>query len=368
MVRRFSRVLAIALCLLGAAPLWGGALALQQRMVDLYEENADAVVRVKAAFRETREDGSSHVTLRIGTGFFIARDGLVLANASRAAGADRVWIEFNGGTYATEPLGHDRLTNLSLLRVLEPPKDFRIIPVDSGTPVPAIGSFVFSIAHSLDFDSSPNFGVMTGYENRLGPQIFPTYYIRSTISVDSGEGGCPILDINGRLVGVSIASIPEIGSSYALPVEALIRVRDDILNEGEMVHSWMGFEVSERGPSEGLHRVFLSSISEDTPAGDGGLLEGDILLAIGGREIFALPDVPNAVFFTRANQRTTVRVRRDGEEIEYSIRTIPRPERDPLLIPREEPVGEVSPEDAEMLRRELGTNAPEATTPGSASP
>ncbi len=353
---KLCRLSIVALLFFSGATLTVSAASrLQQRMVEIYNETEPAIVRVKAAFRDTsRSDNErAHVTLRVGTGFFYNREGHVIVNASRAYGADRVWIEYKGQAYAAEPLGHDRLTNISVLRVLEPPDTFGFISLDPGVPRPDIGSLVFTVAHSLDFDASPGFGLITGIENRLGVQIFPTHYLRSTISVEVGEGGCPLLDINGRLIGITVASIPEIGSSYALPTDALIRVRDDIVNFGEMIHSWMGFEVGERDGSRDQYPVFLSKIIADTPAYESGLREGDTLIAIDGRKIGGVADVPGAVFFTRSNQNATVRVEREGEVLEFSVRTLPRPQRDPLLLPRGEEEGEipvgVSPQDMELL-------------------
>ena len=123
------------------------ALALQQRLIEVFQQNRDAIVRVKAAYRESASDdeGKVQVVLRVGTGFFVSREGHVLVSASRAAGADRVWVEFKGESYATEPLGHDRLTNISLLRVLDPPETFSIISVDPSVARPALASIAVAI-------------------------------------------------------------------------------------------------------------------------------------------------------------------------------------------------------------------------------
>ena len=63
------------------------ALALQGRILDVYEQNKGAIVRVKAAYAGEEVDGKQQVLLRVGTGFFISKEGHVLVSASRAAGA-----------------------------------------------------------------------------------------------------------------------------------------------------------------------------------------------------------------------------------------------------------------------------------------
>ncbi|MEN8661836.1 MAG: S1C family serine protease [Lentimonas sp.] len=307
------------------------ALALQQRLIQVFEQNKEAIVRVKAAYTGPEKDGKKQVMLRVGTGFFISKEGHVLVSASRAAGAERVWVEYKGKSYATEPVGHDRLTNISALKVLQPPSDFSIIAIDTSVERPPLGAIAVAIACPLDFDPSPSMGIFTGAEKKLGNKIFPTEYYRTSISVEAGQGGCPILDINGRFIGMTVASVPDLDASYCLPAAALARVRDDLLFSGHIIHSWMGFEVKSRLNLDDSHAVTLSSVIEDAPAAKAGLLEGDQLLSIGGRAINTVEDVPGAIFFTRANQFTSIQVRRGEEDLELSLKTLPRPEKDMVI-------------------------------------
>ncbi|MGB0742896.1 MAG: S1C family serine protease [Opitutales bacterium] len=336
---RLTIVWIVALC--GFAPVLAlaelpNALALQQRLIEVFEQNKGAVVRVKAAYAQPEVvDGTAKVMLRVGTGFFISREGHVLVSASRAAGANRVWIEYGGKAYATESIGHDRLTNVSVLRVLQPPEEFSIINLDTSVEHPPLGAIAVSIACPLDFSPSPYMGLFTGVDKKLANQIFPTEYIRTTIPVDAGQGGCPILDINGRFIGMSVASIPDLGGSYCLPVAALVRVRDDLIFSGKIINSWLGFEVKTRLSELDSNEVVLSKVYPDAPAAAAGLMEGDRLLVIGGRDIHEVTDVRGAIFFTRANQFTTIKFERDGVVREVSVKTLPRPEEEPEIEPLE---------------------------------
>lgn len=308
------------------------ALALQQRLIAVYEQNKGAVVRVKAAYADPEiVDGEAKVMLRVGTGFFISKEGHVLVSASRAAGADRVWVEYQGKAYATEAIGHDRLTNISVLRMLTPPEEFSIINLDTNVGHPPLGAIAVSIACPLDFEPSPAMGLFTGVDKKLAHQVFPTQYIRTTIPVDAGQGGCPVLDINGRFIGMTVASIPDLGGSYCLPVDALVRVRDDLIFSGKIIHSWLGFEVTAQLNDLDSDEVILSKVHEEAPAAEAGLREGDRLLSIGGRVIEEVTDVRGAIFFARANQFTSIKYERNGEIKEVSVKTLPRPEEIPTI-------------------------------------
>ncbi|MGB0408906.1 MAG: S1C family serine protease [Opitutales bacterium] len=337
-----------------------GALALQQRLIEVFQQNKDAIVRVKAAYAQPEApDGQPEVVLRVGTGFFISQEGHVLVSASRAAGANRVWIDYQGKSYATEAIGHDRVTNISVLRVLEPPERFSMINLDASVERPALGSLAVAIACPLDFGPSPSLGMFTGADRKLGNKVFPTEYIRTSISVEAGQGGCPILDINGRFIGMSVASIPDLDGSYVLPVDALARVRDDLIFSGKMIHSWLGFEVKALLNELDAKDVVLSRVHPDAPASLAGLQQGDRLISIGGRPITEVSDVRGAIFFTRANQFTSVEVMRDGERIEVSVKTLPRPEKPLQIRP-----AEVTQADSALDARGTGAagEAPQSPT------
>ena len=328
-------VFSLACCTRFVAANGAEALALQERVLEVYEQNKAAIVRVKAAYANGEVDGKQQIMLRVGTGFFISKEGHVLVSASRAAGASRVWIEYEGRPYATEAVGHDRLTNISVLRVLEPPEDFSIINLDASEPLPKVGSIAVAITCPLDFGPTPVLGLFTGIEKRLGNKVFPTSYIRTSIAVDGGQGGCPMLDLNGRFIGVSVASIAELNGSFLLPVDALVRVRDDLMFSGHIIHGWMGFEVASKLLEDDSNSVYLSKVIEDAPAAQAGLKEGDRLVSVAGRSIDSVFDVPSAFFFTRANQFTTVEVYRDDELLKLSVKTLARPEQNPVIAVEE---------------------------------
>lgn len=350
MLRIFAGVILFIAFSAGQSAFANGAdaMALQLRLQEVYEQNKGAVVRVKAAYAGGEVDGKQQVTLRVGTGFFISKEGHVLVSASRAAGASRVWVEHEGQPYATEAVGHDRLTNISVLRVLEPPEEFSIINLDPAEPLPKVGSIAVAITCPLDFGPTPVMGLFTGVEKNLGTKVFPTSYIRTSIPVDGGQGGCPILDLNGRFIGMSVASIAELNGSFSIPVDALVRVRDDLLFSGHIIHGWMGFEVTTKLLDDDSDGVYLSKVIEEAPAAEAGLLAGDRLVSIAGRQINDVFDVPGAIFFTRANQFTPVEVARGDEQLSFSVKTLPRPEKNPIIAPEESAEAEApAPSEAE---------------------
>ena len=186
---KFFLVLPVCLLFLGLNSTFSSVAIdkpLQPYIFDIIEKYESAIVRVKAAFRKEGTEGKpSKLSLRVGTGFFITQEGHILVNASRALGSNRIGVEYKGNHYPAEAIGHDPLTNISLLRLLEKPKTFGVVPVPQEHMEFPLGSFVVSLSCPLDFSVSPNIGIISSigimffsifeFIIFLIPEIFITY-------------------------------------------------------------------------------------------------------------------------------------------------------------------------------------------------
>lgn len=329
-----------------------GFASLQRRIMELYDSHHTAVVRVKAAFtREANEDAASEdvpeITVKYGTAFFISREGHLLANASRVVGAERVWIEHEGISYAAELIGADFATNLALLRALALPDDFTHLRLPDSNELPPIASMVLLISCPLEFAPSPFFGLISGRESHFFDQVFPTTYIRTNIPAGLGEGGSPILDLNGNLVGIIVAGLVDVQGSYCLPARAARRIRDDLLFSGEVRYGWLGFEATERVTEDRGREVVLTGVTSDAPADEAGLQADDLLLRIGSFKINGIDDVRDALFYTRVDQFVDIDLLRDSEPITLSVRVATRPEGEPFVSPVERRVREADDSEQE---------------------
>lgn len=316
----------------------GDFLSLQRRIIQVYEENRRAVVRVSAAFQNAGEDGKT--VLKMGSGFFISREGHVLANANSTAGAARIWIIHERVSYMAELIGSDAYTNVALLRVLTIPEVFNFLHLTDSPSVPPIGTMVLRISSLLEFEPSPYLGLVTGAESRFGPNLFPVPHIRTNIPVGWGEGGAPLLDLNGKLIGIMIAALPpEIRGSYTLPARAALRIRDDLHFSGKISYGWIGIQVKPIASTRRGSQVAIEKVIAETPAEEAGLVAEDILLRLGDNEIGVVGDVSKTVFYLREGQFVGVTVMRGEAILDFTVPVIARPDHESfedLVIPLQE--------------------------------
>jgi len=303
----------------------GDFLNIQRRITEILDQYEGGVVRVKAAVEEPNDSGEVIVTQRVGTGFLISEEGHVLTNASVAYEVDRIWIELDGLSYAADHLGSDPETNVSLLKLMVLPERFSYFRVPPDPEAPTLGTLALAITCPLEFGPSPRFGMVAGHESEFSGRIFPVPYTRVDIPAHPGEGGSPVLDLNGRLIGMIVASLPEVQSSYLLPVRALIHIRDDLLFSGEVKYGWLGIEVEERVEREHGRYVVVTSVVERAPVGEERIREGDKLIAMGAVRIRSRDDVQNARFFYRIGEYVDITLERDGEQIQFPVKVVERP-------------------------------------------
>lgn len=249
----------------------------------------------------------------------------MLTNASVTYNADRVWLEHAGIPYSVTVVGHDLITNLTVLKVDKRPPDMSFINLTDANEAPAVGTLALGITRELGMPPGPTFGMITGENISYGNRILPAVYLRTDIASDGGEGGSPVFDLNGRFLGIMIAALPEINGSFILPAKAVRRVRDDIIFSGEVSYAWFGIQASQRADLEHGIKVIVDEVVPNSPASDTEIQPGDQIVQIGEFPINSDYDLRNASFFTPAEKHVGITIKRADKELQFSLKTGIRP-------------------------------------------
>jgi S1-C subfamily serine protease len=203
---------------------------------------------------------------------------------------------------------------------MERPEDITVLRFSEAEAPPPPGTLLQAITCELWFGPAPSFGQVKGIDANYGPVRLPTVHLRTSIPAEGGEGGAPVFDLNGDLIGMVIASLPELRSSYVLPARAINRVKDDILLQGEVAYASFGFQVRQYTDLRGQVRVVIEKIAEDSPAAQAGLAEGDVLTRVAEFAIARDADLRQASFYLRPDKLVAVEVMREGETLELPLR------------------------------------------------
>jgi S1-C subfamily serine protease len=317
--RMAAPLLLLTASALQAQPVSAGS-EFQDRLIQLYQEHSNAVVRVKVATEDLDENGKPRISLLVFSGFFVSPDGLVLTNSTATTQANRIWVEKNGLSYLAESVGNDPKTNVGLLQVLKLPRSFSHIPLEAANGIQKIGSVVMAITSPLDFNPTPSIGLVTGAESSFSNFVFPFTYTRVGIPGGPAEGGSPILNLDGHLVGISVASVPEVRSSYVVPTRALVRLHAQLKSTGTVRYGAIPVEFSERPDRLNVAKeITAAQVSPNSSAAKAGLAEGDVLRSIDGQAVNKMNHLRDAIFYAEIGATLKFDVEREGTRLTFDL-------------------------------------------------
>ena len=307
-----------------------------QEVSAIYEKSKGAIVKVHT-LRQLQIGNFSLIPVhRIGTGFFIDKDGHLLTAATVVADADSCWIDWHGQKVNARILGRDPQTNLAVLKI-DPGTDTATPFLPEGNSDDLhVGSMVMVIGFPYDLSSAPVVGFVGGLDIQRGGRVFETSHIRAGCRLSPGQGGGPLLNARGEVVGIAVAAQMD-NQCYALPINAARKVYSDVLQFGQPQHPWVGLGIAERrqvGPEAATEkpRVLVQQIYSNAPAASAGFHEGDVLLRIGTNDVRHSADVLNTMFYRHAGDKVEFTILRSGQVQKVTLVVAARPAEEPVAI------------------------------------
>lgn len=319
----------------GNAPAGSLLETMNEEVSALYEKTRAAVVRVHAEMPAVLTRPTLGPRHRIGSGFFVDVEGRLVTAATLVEGAETFAVEWQGKRVEAVLLGRDRATNLALLEV--DPED--CVGPDQTLPhlnfgnsdEQRIGSMVVAVGYPYDQPSAPVVGFVTGLDIQCGNRVFAVGHIRAGLRLRPGQGGGPLLNPRGEVIGLVVAMHGD-DQCYALPGNAVKKVIADIVERGEPQHGWVGLSVNEQPVTNRTGtvvswQVHVQAVLSNTPAAVAGFRAQDVLLQIGTNPIHRAADVLNTMFYRRCGELLPITLLRDGLTQQVHVTVGKRPAR-----------------------------------------
>jgi S1-C subfamily serine protease len=268
-----------------------------------------------------------------GTGFVIDRRGRIVTNAHVVGGARRVRVQFgeDAPTVAGRVLGRDRSSDLALVRVRPAAVRGGLRPLELGdSDSVRVGDLAVAIGNPFGLPRTVTAGVVSA----LGRQIdAPDGFaipgaIQTDAAINPGNSGGPLLDRDGRVIGVTSqietggAGRGNVGVGFAVPSNIVRSVTAQLEADGSVRRAYLGVTTGV-APAGGGARV--RSVVPGGPAAGIGLRAGDVIVRIGREPVRTTADVGEAVFAARPGQRVRVEYRRGGRTRTADVRLARRP-------------------------------------------
>ncbi|MDR3406157.1 MAG: S1C family serine protease [Chthoniobacter sp.] len=287
--------------------------ALQREVQNIFSKCRNAVVRIEAA------DQRGYLS---GTGFFIDPNGTLYTSYTVGGESQDIQVAFGGAHYPAHRLVSDIRSGIAILKI------------DAETPFLtfgnsrqlAVASPVIAIGYPMDLPLTPAFGTVGGFDLKYQGRFFATTHIRANIPVQRGEGGAPLVNARGEVIGVLISRVESGNASYVLPIEAAEKVRKDFMRFHEVRPGWIGVRIKPLDEPIDGSTAAIEEVLPDAPGQKAGLQAGDVIVQVGAHRVACPEDVLDASFFLTAEDETTIRVSRDGSERDFNVTPIDNPD------------------------------------------
>ena len=262
-------------------------------------------------------------TNALGSGFIIDKDGLVVTNNHVIQGAEDIFVTVNGEKeYAAEIIGADPLSDIAVLKIKS---DEKFLPVTFGDSDSArVGDWVIAIGNPFGLGGTVTSGIISARNRSIGLTRYEDY-IQTDASINSGNSGGPLFDMNGDVIGINTAILGQSGSigiGFSIPSNSAKKVIDQLIEFGETKRGWLGVRIQivtkEIAETESLDKpmgALVVSVAENSPSDKAGIKSGDIILEFDGKKINEMRELPKIVAETEVGKTVSVKVWRNKREV-----------------------------------------------------
>lgn len=277
----------------------------------------------------------------VGSGFLISADGYIVTNDHVAGQATRITVALpNGEQLAARLVGTDSETDIALLKV-EPDGPLPFLRFDEA-PAPIVGEWAIALGNPFGLfqaaEPSVTVGVVSGVGRDFPVQAGRTFrdMIQTDAAINSGNSGGPLLNAEGRVIGMNTFIYSQSGGSvglgFAVPAWRVRQVVDELRRRGRVDRSfYTGLNVrplTERLASamelpRATRGLIVSSVDAGSPAERAGLRAYDVVTAINGEAVTSNEDVRQRLVDARAGDTVALGVLRDGRRLTLRLTLAP---------------------------------------------
>lgn len=276
-------------------------------------------------FFDRGPDGGSDGPRRVqslGSGFVIDESGIIVTNNHVIEGADQITANFNDGTKLTATLvGTDEKTDIAVLKV-EPVKPLTAIPFGDSEKL-RVGDWVMAIGNPFGLGGTVTVGIVSARNRDINSGPYDNF-IQTDASINRGNSGGPLFNMDGEVIGINTAIISPTGGSigigFAIPSATAVNVINQLREFGETRRGWLGVRIQEVTDevAEGLSMAeasgaLVAGVTEESPAALAGIEPGDVILEFDGRRVKAMHELPRMVADEPIGKEVPVVILRKGE-------------------------------------------------------
>ena len=277
----------------------------------------------------------------LGTGFVVRKDGVLVTNAHVVAGATKISVMMRDGTvYPAKVLGADETNDIAVVKI--DAKDLPEVKLGNSNNL-VVGEWAIAIGNPFGFyfgnaEPSVSVGVVSATQRNLvgnnegGASYFDM--IQTDAAINPGNSGGPLVNADGEVIGVNSSifspSGGSVGLGFAIPINRVARVVDDLLSHGAIRSPWIGVALRQVRSTNTRDLIaegaVIGTVATGSPAAQAGLQPGDVILKEGDRAIRNPFDWQAALLDLRVGSPAKLHIKRGSRELDVDVKVADLPE------------------------------------------
>ena len=263
----------------------------------------------------------------LGSGFIIDEKGTVITNNHVIQDSEDIVVRVADKEYKATIIGADPLSDIAVLQI-DSKKKFK--PVKFGNSDKArIGDWVIAIGNPFGLGGTVTSGIISARNRSIGLSRYEDY-IQTDASINTGNSGGPLFDMNGDVIGINTAILGKggsIGIGFSIPSNSAKKVINQLIEFGETKRGWLGVriqvvtkEIANEEKLDEPRGALVASVAEKSPSDKAGIKAGDIILEFNGTMIKEMKELPIIVAQTEVGKKVDVKIWRNKKEILKKIK------------------------------------------------
>jgi putative serine protease PepD len=329
---------------LGSTAPATGAQIVREVVTENVPSNATAVARKVVPSIVTVDvgtgTGDDFELVGSGSGVVLTNDGLIVTNHHVIADVDAYRVIFSDGRiYDATLVGSDRTTDLAVLRI----GATGLTPIEIGSSEDAeIGQTAIAIGSPLGLEGGPSVtvGIISAFGRQVqtGTTVDDVFFdmLQTDAPITQGSSGGALVDADGKLLGITsaigVSAAGAEGIGFAIPVELVKRITDEIIETGTVQHPFIGvslgtaFAENADGSQTPAGAYVIDFATDDAAARDAGILADDVIVAYDGNPVVIPDDLINGLRTYRVGDTVTLSVERGSDHVDIPVVLGARPD------------------------------------------
>jgi serine protease Do len=260
----------------------------------------------------------------LGSGFIINKNGTIITNNHVINNAEDIVVKVGDKEYEAKVLGADPYSDLAVLKI---DTNEKFIPVKFGNSDKArVGDWVVAIGNPFGLGGTVTSGIISARNRDINLTRYDDF-IQTDASINQGNSGGPLFNLDGDVIGINTAIIApgqsgSIGIGFAIPANAASNVITQLIQFGETKRGWLGVriqqvtkEIADVEKLKNTEGALVASVGKDSPAEKAGLKAGDIILKFDGKKIDTMRALPKLVSNTEVGKTVKLEIWRNKKLI-----------------------------------------------------